>query len=155
MPLPPSLNRVILLGWVAKTRIGTNQHGQRYFTFTLATSRFVDNNGSRGSTSDMHYVTIFGDDNVKRAAKEITYKANVMIEGFLRYLDKRDPDTGQIKQRYTYIQVDYWQVAKPGDPTRPHAEHSTQVRDGVDADALARIDRNRDRGAQRREDEGA
>ncbi len=155
MPKPPSLNRVLLLGWIAKTRIGTTQHGQRYFTFTLATTRFVDNAGEKGRTSDMHYVTIYGDNNVKRAAREIKYKANVMIEGFLRYLDKRDPVTNRVVQRYTYIQVDYWQVAKEGDDDRPPEEHTTQVRDGVDPTGLARIDRERDTHRERRDSEDA
>lgn len=153
MPRPPSLNRVILLGQILKTRIGTNQHGQRYFTFTLATVRWADNGGEKGIDRDMHYVTIFGDANVKRASREITYKAHVMIEGFIRYLDKRDPDTNRIVQRYTYIQVDYWQIAKEGED-REHEEHRSTFRESVDPDALARVDKVRDGIVERKEHEG-
>jgi hypothetical protein len=154
MSRPPSLNRVILLGWVAKSRVGTNQHGQKYFTFTLATSRFVDNDGTRGVTNDMHYVTIFGDENTRKASREITKKAHVMIEGFLRYLDKRDPETGRIVQRYTYIQVDYWQVAKEGSD-EPPSEHQSTFRASADPEALSRIDKLRDAGREKRNNEGA
>ncbi len=153
MPRPPSLNRVIILGQVLKTRIGTNQHGQRYFTFTLATVRWADVDGERGVDRDMHYITIFGDANVKRAAREIKYKANVMIEGFLRYLDKRDPETKRIVQRYTYIQADYWQVAREGED-KEHEEHRSVFRASADPGGLARVDRVRDSIVERKEHEG-
>jgi len=40
--------------------------------------------------------------------------------------------------------VDYWQVAKEGNDDRPPEEHSTKVREGVDMNALDRIDKKRD-----------